>query len=57
MTNIGYDYISKMVKEREVFPPKGLTTEQLTFWLNGYSTCLNDVLRLLEALKNDNERS
>lgn len=57
MTDIGYNYILSQITNREIFPPKGLTANELMRWLNGYQACQNDIVRILTAMKNENERS
>lgn len=57
MTNIGYDYILQQISQMTIVPPKDLTANELTRWLNGYQACMNSIVKMIVELKNDNERS
>lgn len=57
MTDIGYDYILQQISQMTIVPPKDLTANELMRWLNGYQACMNSIVKMIVALKNDNERS
>ena len=51
MTDIGIKDIENRVSGRQVYPPEGLTCEQLQAWLAGYAQCQRDVMDVIEELK------
>ena len=51
ITKVGIEHIITQIKERSIYPPEGLTVEQLQAWLSGYSQCQGDVLDVIESIK------
>ena len=55
MTNIGYDYIIQLIREREVEVPP-MRADQAVMWWCGWKTCQEQILLLIEKLKRDNDQ-
>lgn len=55
MTNIGYDHIIQLIKEREVEVPS-MKADQAVMWWCGWKTCQEQILLLIEKLKKDNDQ-
>lgn len=51
MTNIGYDFIEKNIKELVFNVPSGMSIEEIKAWLAGLEYFKNTVLELLDDMK------
>jgi len=47
---MGVDRLKNMILERPVNIPEGMTAYELQNFLNGYATCQNDVIDIIEDL-------
>ena len=51
LTSIGYNYIIDQVVNRKVQPPEEMYTMELSAWLTGYAKCQNDIIDIINKLK------
>ena len=51
LTSIGYNYIIDQVVNRKVQPPEEMYTMELRAWLTGYAKCQNDIIDIINKLK------
>lgn len=51
MTNIGYDFIEKTIKELVFDVPSGMSLDELKAWVAGLEHCRDTVLELLNDMK------
>ena len=51
LTSIGYNYIIDQIVNRKVQPPKEMYTMELSAWLTGYAKCQNDIIDIINKLK------
>ena len=56
LTMMGYDLIIDKIVNRTVEAPEGLTARELLIWMNAYADCQDDILDIIEKLKDTNGR-
>ena len=56
LTKQGYDMIIERIINRRIKPPDMFDLDALTAWLNGYAKCQNDILDIIEKLRDSNGR-
>lgn len=56
LTKMGYDNIIYRIVNREISPPGVMTIQVMNAWLAGYAQCQNDILSIIEALRDTNGR-
>lgn len=56
LTKVGYSLIIDRIVNRKVEPPKGLDAIGLLNWCSAYAQCQNDILDIIEKLRDSNGR-
>jgi len=56
LTKAGYSLIIDKVVNRKVDPPQGLDAVGLLNWCSAYAQCQNDILDIIEKLRDSNGR-
>lgn len=53
LTKIGYDQIIERIVNRQFDPPRGKNLRELSDYLTGYADCQNDIISLLQELRDE----
>ena len=56
LTKAGYSLIIDRIVNRKINPPQGLDAAELLNWCSAYAQCQNDILGIIEKLRDSNGR-
>lgn len=51
LTKLGIDILVERILKRSVEVPKELTADELMEWLNGYTSCQQTILNIIEDMR------
>ena len=55
-TPIGIDWLKDRIVNRSINPPEMRTLSELQGWLEGYATCQNDILDIIDEMYKEANR-
>lgn len=56
LTKAGYSLIIDRIVNRKIDPPQGFDADGLLNWCAAYAQCQNDILDIIEKLRDSNGR-